>query len=123
MIQAFTTSGWAFVLPLVVIQLGRVAWTLVKSRDAGFREHRFRVLIWFIPSTPLWIVGAAVNPEARLLWWALATVIDQTGRLLEYPLPGKRFRSSVMHIAIGERVEGDSTDWMEHVSDEQYLGE
>jgi 4-carboxymuconolactone decarboxylase len=28
--------------------------------------------------------------------------------------------SAMTHIAIGERVEGDSTDWMEQVSDEQY---
>jgi quercetin dioxygenase-like cupin family protein len=31
--------------------------------------------------------------------------------------------TAMTHIAIGERVEGDSTDWMEHVSDEQYQGE
>ena len=30
--------------------------------------------------------------------------------------------TAMTHIAIGERVEGDSTDWMEHVSDEQYQG-
>jgi quercetin dioxygenase-like cupin family protein len=29
--------------------------------------------------------------------------------------------TAMTHIAIGERVEGDSTEWMEHVSDEQYL--
>jgi low temperature requirement protein LtrA len=91
--RAFTTSGWAFVIPLLVIQLGRAVWMLVNSRNAVFRDHYFRVLIWYIPSTPLWIVGATVNPEARLLWWALATVIDQTGRWLEHPIPGKRLRS------------------------------
>jgi quercetin dioxygenase-like cupin family protein len=31
--------------------------------------------------------------------------------------------TTMTHIAIGERVEGDSTDWMEHVSDEQYQAE
>jgi len=29
--------------------------------------------------------------------------------------------TAMAHIAIGERVDDDSTDWMEHVSDEQYL--
>jgi len=96
--RAFATSGWTFVIPLLVIQLGRAVWMLVNSRlinsrEAVFQSHYFRVLIWYIPSTPLWIVGAAVNLQARLLWWAFATVIDQTGRLLEHPLPGKRFRS------------------------------
>ena len=67
--RAFATSGWAFVIPLLVIQLGRAVWMLVNSRDAVFHSHYFRVLIWYIPSTPLWIVGAAVNPEARLPRW------------------------------------------------------
>ena len=31
--------------------------------------------------------------------------------------------TAMTHIAIGERVEGDSTDWMDHVRDEQYLAE
>ena len=31
--------------------------------------------------------------------------------------------TAMTHIAIGERVEGDSTDWMEHVSDEEYQAE
>jgi len=96
--RAFAASGWAFVIPLLVIQLGRAVWMLVNSRrinsrEAIFHSHYFRVLIWYIPSTPMWIVGAAVNPETRLLWWALATVIDQTGRLLEHPIPGRRFQS------------------------------
>jgi low temperature requirement protein LtrA len=91
--RAFTTSGWAFVVPLLLIQLGRAVWTLVNSTDAVFRDHYFRVLIWLIPTTPLWIAGAAVNLEARLLWWALAAVIDQIGRWLAHPIPGRRLRS------------------------------
>ena len=31
--------------------------------------------------------------------------------------------TAMTHIAIGERVAGDSTDWMEHVSNEQYLAD
>ena len=30
--------------------------------------------------------------------------------------------TAMSHTAIGERVEGESTAWMEHVSDEQYQG-
>jgi low temperature requirement protein LtrA len=66
--RAFTTSGWAFVIPLLLIQLGRAVWTLINSTDAVFRDHYFRVLLWLSATTPLWIAGAAVSPEARLLW-------------------------------------------------------
>jgi low temperature requirement protein LtrA len=91
--RAFTTSGWAFVIPLLLIQLGRTVWTLVNSTDAVFREHYFRTLLWVIATTPLWIAGAAVSPEARVLWWALAAGLDLIGRWLAHPIPGRRLRS------------------------------
>jgi low temperature requirement protein LtrA len=31
---AFTTSGWAFVVPLLLIQLGRSVWTVVNAPNA-----------------------------------------------------------------------------------------
>jgi low temperature requirement protein LtrA len=91
--RAFTTSGWVFVIPLLLIQLGRTVWTLVNSTDAVLREHYFRTLLWVIATTPLWIAGAAVNPETRVLWWALAAGIDQIGRWLAHPIPGRRLHS------------------------------
>jgi low temperature requirement protein LtrA len=103
--MAFTTSGWAFVIPLLLIQLGRTVWTLVNSTNAVLREHYFRTLLWVIATTPLWIAGAAVNAEARLLWWALAVGIDQIGRWLAHPVPGRRLRS--------ENVEFDAAHMLE----------
>ena len=91
--RAFTTSGWAFVIPLLLIQLGRTIWTRVNSTDAVLREHYFRTLLWLIATTPLWIAGAAMSPKARVLWWALAAGIDQIGRWLAHPIPGRRLRS------------------------------
>ncbi len=91
--KAFTTSSWAFVIPLLLIQLGRTVWTLVNSTNAVLRDHYFRTLLWVIATTPLWIAGAAEGPEARVLWWALAAGIDQIGRWLAHPIPGRRLRS------------------------------
>lgn len=100
---AFETSGWAFVIPLLLIQLGRSLWTLVNSPDVVYREHYVRVLIWLIATSPLWIAGAAVNPEARLLWWALAARIDQIGTWLAQPIPLK-------HAFEGRLVPQDPND-------------
>ncbi|MGA2091477.1 MAG: low temperature requirement protein A [Endomicrobiales bacterium] len=91
--RAFTSSGWTFVVPLLLIQVGRAVWTLVNSSDEIFRNHYFRVLIWLSVTTPLWIAGAAVSQDARLLWWALATGIDQIGRWLAHPIPGRWLQS------------------------------
>jgi low temperature requirement protein LtrA len=87
------TSGWAFVIPMLMIQLGRTVWMLINSINAVLREHYSRTLLWVIVTTPLWVAGAAVSPEARLIWWALAAGIDQLGRWLAHPIPGRRLRS------------------------------
>jgi low temperature requirement protein LtrA len=91
--RAFTTSGWAFVIPLLLIQLGRTVWTLVNSTDALLRDHYVRTLLWLSTTTPLWVAGAAARPEARLLWWAMAAGLDQIGRWLAHPIPGRRLQS------------------------------
>ena len=103
--RAFTFSGWAFVIPLLMIQLGRTVWTLVNSTSAVFREHYIRTLIWVIATTPLWTTGAAADAEARLLWWALAAGIDQIGRWLAHPVPGRRLRSENVGFDAGHMLE------------------
>ena len=103
--RAFTTSGWAFVIPLLMIQLGRTVWTLVNSINAVLRDHYFRTLLWVIATTPLWIAGAAVSLEARMVWWALAAGIDQIGRWLAHPIPGRRLRSENVEFDTGHMLE------------------
>jgi len=91
--RAFTQPGWAFVIPMLMIQLGRAVWTHVNSTDPILREHYFRTLLWLLATTPLWIAGAAVNAETRLFWWVLAAGIDEAGRWLAHPIPGRKLHS------------------------------
>lgn len=102
--RAFT-SGWAFVIPMLMIQLGRTVWMLANSNNAVLREHYFRTFLWVTATTPLWIAGAAASPEDRLQWWALAAGIDQSGRWLAHPIPGRRLQS--------ENVEFDADHMLE----------
>lgn len=90
---AFTTSGWAFVVPYLLIQLGRTLWTYFNAPDAVYREHYLRVFVWLIPTSLLWIAGAAVNSDSRLLWWGLAAGIDLIGSWLAHPVPGRHLQS------------------------------
>ncbi len=103
--RAFTTSGWAFVIPLLLIQVGRTVWTLANAPNAVFREHYVRTLIWAVATVPLWLAGAAVNAEARLAWWALAAGIDQIGRWLAHPVPGRKLRSENVGFDAGHMLE------------------
>lgn len=102
---AFTTSGWAFVIPFLLIHLGRTVWTLVNAPDTVFREHYFRTLTWLIATSPLWIAGAIVSPEARLLWWGVAAGIDLIGRWLAHPIPGRWLHSENVGFAGGHMLE------------------
>jgi low temperature requirement protein LtrA len=102
---AFTTSGWAFVVPFLLIQLGRTFWTIVNAPDAVFRDRFFRTLLWLIATSPLWIVGAAASLETRLLWWALAAGIDLIGTWLAHPIPGRRLQSENVGFEGGHMLE------------------
>lgn len=97
--RAFTESGWAFVVPLLVIQLGRTAWTWANAPSRVYREQFSRILVWMAVTSPLWIAGAIASPEARLVWWLLAAGIDLLGTWLAQPLPGRWLRSEELPFA------------------------
>lgn len=87
--QAFSDGGWAFVLPYLLVQLGRTFWTRLASADALFREHFTRTLLWIAATVPLWLAGAWAEPDARLWWWLAAASLDLLGTLTAHPLPGR----------------------------------
>jgi low temperature requirement protein LtrA len=103
--QAFTGSGWLFVVPFLVTQLGRTVWTIANAPDALYREHFLRVLVWLLATTPFWIAGAAANDERRLLYWGLAAAIDLLGTWLAHPIPGRRLHSEQVDFAGGHMLE------------------
>jgi low temperature requirement protein LtrA len=102
---AFAASSWAFVIPLLVIQLGRTFWTLRNAPNAVYHEHYVRTLVWLVATAPLWIAGAAMDPQPRLLWWMLAAGIDVIGRGLAHPVPGRRLHSERLPFAGGHTLE------------------
>ena len=102
---AFEASAWRFVIPFVVIQLGRTIWTLSNAPEPIFQDHFRRVLIWSVATTPLWIAGAAAAPGPRLCWWAAAAGLELVGTWLAHPVPGRKLQS--------EHVEFDAEHLLE----------
>lgn len=102
---AFTTSGWGFVIPYLMTQLVRTLWTYFNAPVAVYREHYLRVLIWLIPTSLLWIAGAAANSEIRLLLWGLAAGIDLIGRWLAHPIPGRQLHSENIRFDVSHMME------------------
>lgn len=91
---AFSTGAWAFVVPMLVIRLGRTVWCIATLDDPRARVHYLRMLVWRLLTMPLWIGGALADADTRLYWWAAGTGIDLIGTWLAHPLPGGQLVSS-----------------------------
>ncbi|MCE1179236.1 MAG: low temperature requirement protein A [Micrococcales bacterium] len=86
---AFGESPWSFVVPMLVIQLGRPALTRAFDVYAALRRHREAMIVWALVSAVPWIIGALSAPDARLWWWLGAVAIDVLGMRLRHPMPGR----------------------------------
>nr|WP_161556659.1 low temperature requirement protein A [Micromonospora acroterricola] len=86
---AFFGRGMAFVLPYVLLQVGRPL-LLIRALPAGgpVRAIYTRSAIWFAGSAVLWIGGALVKDERRLALWAAAITVDLIGARLGWPVRG-----------------------------------
>lgn len=89
--DAFGELGLAFALAYVTIQVGRTfytGWAMGEWR-AGGPKNLVRATLYFVASSPLWILGGlADDPQARLAWWAAALVLEYSGPLLFFAVPG-----------------------------------
>jgi low temperature requirement protein LtrA len=103
--QAFGDAGWVFVATFLLIHIGRTVWLLTVGLDRVNQEHFVRVLVWFVAAAPLWLAGAAADGDARLTWWAAATLIELVGTWTAHPLPGRRLDSRQVTFAGGHLLE------------------
>jgi low temperature requirement protein LtrA len=103
--DAFDAGGWAFVVPLLVIQAGRSILMILAAPTRMLREHYARLLCWILATAPLWIAGAVVQAEVRLLWWAGAAVIDLAGTWLAHPVPGRALHSEHVQFDADHMIE------------------
>ncbi|WP_062517126.1 low temperature requirement protein A [Demequina gelatinilytica] len=84
---AFEEGAWLFVVPLVLAGAVPSALSAVREQQSFFRSHSRNMLVWVAASAPFWLVGAAMDPEARLWWWIAAATIDAVGVFSAHPVP------------------------------------
>jgi low temperature requirement protein LtrA len=87
--EAFGDRGWQFAGAYVAIQVGRTGWASVAL--GGRHEltaNLRRVTAWAALSGVLWLIGAAVSADARLVLWALAAAIDYGAPAVGFVTPG-----------------------------------
>ena len=102
---AFEEQPWMFVVPFLVCNLGVVFFYIFAVSSEAMRQHGQSMLVWAVPSTTLWIVGAAAEPQTRAWWWLGAAVLDLVGAWAAHPIPGRRFRTAQVPFAPAHMIE------------------
>jgi low temperature requirement protein LtrA len=87
---AFGASGLLFAASYVTLQVGRnaaAAWLL--NRRHRLRDIFERLVVWSVASGVLWLAGAALDSDQRLVLWIPALVLDLAAPAAGYWLPGR----------------------------------
>ena len=102
---AFSEDPWLFVVPFLACSLGIVFFYMFAVSSHEMRRHGQSMLVWAIPSTTFWIVGAFIEPETRVWWWLAAALLDLIGAWSAHPLPGRTFRTAEIPFAPAHMIE------------------
>ena len=106
--DAFGADGWLFVAAYLSIQIGRtayLAWAFHGIKPSGARNF-LRITAYFLLSAPLWIAGAMLDPDVRMLAWAAALAVEYAGPFLFFRFPGLgRSQGSDWDISGGHMAE------------------
>jgi low temperature requirement protein LtrA len=87
---AFDDHAVLFAAAYVALQVGRnVAAAALLPRAHPLRDVFERLVGWSAVSGALWLVGATLDGDQRLLLWAPAVVLDLCAPLAGYWLPGR----------------------------------
>lgn len=86
--DAFGSSGVLFAGCFVLMGIIRPIFMVVVFRGQTLAQN-YRVLgAWSATAGVLWIVGAFLEPELRLLVWLAAVIVDYCAPRFEYRFPG-----------------------------------
>jgi low temperature requirement protein LtrA len=88
--EAFGGDAVLFAASYVALQVGRnaAAMTLL-ARDHRLRDVFERLLFWSVVSGALWLAGATLESDQRLLLWMPALALELVAPVARYWLPGR----------------------------------
>jgi low temperature requirement protein LtrA len=106
--DAFGDRAWLFVVPYVVIQVGRATFaTVTFVRGSNQRVHFVNVVVWEVGASVLWVAGALADGDARIALWSAAVAVTYVGVGFFHPVPG---RPSHLAAPIGPDAAGARSD-------------
>ncbi|SFD80631.1 Low temperature requirement protein LtrA [Actinopolyspora alba] len=86
--HAFAEDGLLFAACYVGAQVGRAAFMAVALRGHVLGKNYTNLLAWSASAGVLWLVGAFLDPTARLVVWLVALVVDVAAPRFEFRFPG-----------------------------------
>ncbi|MFD1718684.1 low temperature requirement protein A [Georgenia deserti] len=86
--DAFGDRALLFVGCYLAMGLVRPLFMIWAFRGQRLASNYRMLLIWSAAAGALWIVGAFLEPDSRLLVWVLAAVVDYAAPLAQYRVPG-----------------------------------
>jgi low temperature requirement protein LtrA len=87
---AFGEHGALFAVSYVALQVGRnIAAASLLARDHPLRDVFERLVGWSVVSGALWLAGAALDDDWRLVLWIAALLVDLAAPVAGYWLPGR----------------------------------
>ncbi|WP_254909936.1 low temperature requirement protein A, partial [Micromonospora sp. NBS 11-29] len=85
--HAFSGGGLAFAVAYVVAQVSRPAILLLVLRRIQYRRLKLRMLITFAVAGVLWLAGAVLPTDARVVLWSTALLVEYLGNRFGWPVP------------------------------------
>jgi len=87
--QAFGAKGLVFACAFAALQVGRGLFTLWAVRaHLDMRRNLQRISIWAVGGAALWIAGAFVDGQARLMVWLAAVTAEFSAPAVYFWVPG-----------------------------------
>jgi low temperature requirement protein LtrA len=86
--RAFSSTGLAFAVAYVVVQVSRPAILLLTLRQLQHRRLKLRMLITFSVTGVLWLAGALLPTDPRVTLWTLALLLEYLASRSGWPVPG-----------------------------------
>jgi low temperature requirement protein LtrA len=87
--EAFGDRGMLFAASYVALQVGRNAAALLLTRRDRLRDVFARLFVWSAAAAPLWLAGATLEGDQRLLLWIPALALELAAPVAAYWLPGR----------------------------------
>ncbi|QLQ36746.1 low temperature requirement protein A [Micromonospora robiginosa] len=86
--RAFSGSGLAFAVAYVVAHVVRSTILLLVLRRLQYRRLKLRMLITYCVAGALWLAGAVLPTNPRVVLWSVALLVEYLGNRFGWPVPG-----------------------------------